>query len=102
METFTILLAVLGFLWFADELLTILDVKKFGLNREENPVVKWMVKHGVVYFTIFKVLTFAVFLGLIFTVESLHHNFALLLTGAMISLYTFVVVRNFEIYEGLN
>ncbi len=99
MGILTALLIFVGFLWFADELLTILDVKKFGINREENPIVRWMIRHGPVYFTIFKVFTFAVFVGLISLANLIHETSALVLTGVAALMYLVVVVRNFEVYE---
>jgi len=96
----TYMLAFLGVLWFADELLTILDVKKVGINREENPLIRWLIRHGDFWLTSFKVFTFAVLVALILFVNSIHQTFAIILTGVLSAMYLFIVVRNFEIYEG--
>jgi len=99
MEILTVLLASVGILWFLDEALTILDVKKFGISREENLLVRWMIKHGPIYFTAFKVFSFVVFVGIVLSIKTLHHNLALVLTSLSALMYLIVVVRNFEVYE---
>lgn len=94
-----IMFGILGFLWFADELLTVLDVKRFGLNREENPIVKEILKRGASYFTIFKVVTFAIFITGILLIESFSPFFATIITAVSMVLYLLAVIRNLEIYE---
>lgn len=94
------LLIFLGFLWFADELLTILDIKKVGINREENPLIRWLIRHGDFWLTAFKVFTFVVLAGIILFVNTIHQTVALILTGVISAMYLFIVIRNFEIYEG--
>lgn len=95
------LLTAVGILWFLDEILTIADVKKFGIRKEENPIVSWMVKHGPVYFTAFKIFTFVVFAAMIMIADSIHPEYAIALTAFIGLGYAFVVARNFEIYEDL-
>ena len=40
------LFILLSVLWFVDEILTIIDVKKYGINREANPIAKYFLVHG--------------------------------------------------------
>lgn len=95
----TYLLAVLAFLWFADELLTILDVQKFGINREENPFIRKLLEKGNGQLTLFKIFSFIVLVGIILFTNSINQLFALGLTVVIVSLYAIVVVRNFEVYK---
>ena len=95
------LLTVVGILWFLDEIFTILDVKKFGIKKEENPIVSWMVKHGPVYFTAFKIFTFDIFAAMIMMADSIHPQYAIALTAFIGLMYAYIVVRNFEIYEDI-
>lgn len=96
----TILLVILGILWFVDEVLTLIDLKKFGLNREENPIAKYFVKRGKYAFTLFKVVTFSVFMGLILFIESLDAAVATVILLFVGVVYLVVDIRNFEIMEG--
>ncbi len=95
-----ILLIIVGTLWFIDEILTIIDLKKFGINREVNPIAKYFAVHGKGAFTAFKILSLIVFFYIVKYLENLDYAAAtvvLMLVGIM---YLIVDIRNFEIMEG--
>ena len=95
-----ILLIIVGTLWFIDEILTIIDLKKFGINREVNPIAKYFAVHGKGAFTAFKILSLIVFFYIVKYLENLDYAAAtvvLILVGIM---YLIVDIRNFEIMEG--
>ena len=94
-----ILIVVLGILWFIDEVLTLIDLKKFGVNREENPIAKYFVKQGKTVFTIFKVVTFAILVGLIKFIESIDSQVAMYMLIGISLLYFAVDFRNYEIMK---
>ena len=94
-----VMFGILGFLWFADEILTVLDVQRFGLSREENPIVSKVLKRGAIYFTVFKLVTFAIFVTGILLVETINPLFATIITAVSMVLYLLAVIRNLEIYE---
>jgi len=96
----TWLLVVLGILWFVDEILTIIDLRKFGLGREENPIARYFVKHGKYAFTVFKIFSFAVFVWLIKYIESIDATVAQMFLIGIIVLYAIVDIRNYEIMVG--
>ena len=95
-----ILILILGLLWFIDEVLTLIDLKKFGVNREENPIAKYFVKKGKTAFTIFKVITFAILVGLIKFIESIDSQVAMYMLIGISLLYFVVDFRNYEIMKG--
>jgi len=95
-----ILLIIVVTLWFIDEILTIIDLKKFGINREVNPIAKYFAVHGKGAFTAFKILSLIVFFYIVKYLENLDYAAAtvvLMLVGIM---YLIVDIRNFEIMEG--
>ena len=95
-----ILILVLGILWFIDEVLTLIDLKKFGVNREANPIAKYFVKHGKTAFTIFKIFTFVILVGLIKYIESVDAQVAMYMLIGISLLYFAVDFRNYEIMKG--
>jgi hypothetical protein len=95
-----ILILVLGILWFIDEVLTLIDLKKFGVNREENPIAKYFVKKGKTIFTIFKIFTFIILVGLIKYIESVDAQVAMYMLIGISLLYFAVDFRNYEIMKG--
>jgi len=96
---FIVLMVILGFLWFLDELLTQLDVKKYGLKAEENPVMKHFLKEGNNSAFKFKLLSFVAFGILAWFIYSQDNKFFYGLIILMIILYLAVAIRNFEILE---
>tara|TARA_Y100000310_G_C20301465_1_gene631998 strand:- start:290 stop:595 length:306 start_codon:yes stop_codon:yes gene_type:complete len=95
-----ILIVILGILWFVDEVLTLIDLKKFGVNREENPIARYFVKHGKTAFTIFKIITFVILVGLIKFIESMDYQVAMYMLIGINLLYFAVDFRNYEIMKG--
>ena len=95
-----ILLFVLGILWFIDEVETWIDLKKFGIKRELNPLAKYFVKHGKVAFTLFKIFTFAILVGLIKVIESIDAQIAMYFLIGIGLAYLIVDIRNYEIMKG--
>ena len=94
MLVFITLLAVLGFLWFLDEITTKIDIQKFGPKAEKNPIMRFLIKKGFKYVTEFKIISFIIFVAISYLLYSIHavlfYGFALLL----ITLYLGVNVRN--------
>ena len=95
-----ILLFVLGILWFIDEVETWIDLKKFGIKRELNPLAGYFVKRGKVAFTLFKIATFGILVGLIKVIESIDSRIAMYFLIGIGLAYLIVDVRNYEIMKG--
>jgi hypothetical protein len=95
-----ILLIVIGLLWFIDEILTIIDLKKFGINREVNPLAKYFAVHGKGAFTAFKILSLVVFFYIIKYLEMLDYAAATVVLFFVGIIYLIVDIRNFEIMKG--
>ncbi|MDP6845712.1 MAG: DUF5658 family protein [Candidatus Nanoarchaeia archaeon] len=95
-----ILLFVLGILWFIDEVETWIDLKKFGIKRELNPLARYFVKRGKVAFTLFKIATFGILVGLIKVIESIDSQIAMYFLIGIGLAYLIVDVRNYEIMKG--
>jgi hypothetical protein len=95
-----ILLFVLGILWFIDEVETWIDLKKFGIKRELNPLARYFVKRGKVAFTLFKIATFGILVGLIKVIESIDSRIAMYFLIGIGLAYLIVDVRNYEIMKG--
>jgi len=95
-----ILLIIIGVLWFIDEILTIIDLKKFGINREANPLAKYFAVHGKIAFTLFKILSLTLFVYIIKYLEALDYSAATVVLMLVGVIYLIVDIRNFEIMEG--
>ncbi len=93
-------LAVLAVLWFLDEVLTSLDVKKYGLKAEANPIMRYFIKEGHSEPFYWKVFSYFVFVGIIAVLYYFEHIFALAFLGIVIALYLFVDLHNLERLEG--
>ena len=94
------MIIILGILWFIDEVETWIDLKRFGIKRELNPLAKYFVKHGKVAFTIFKIVTFLILVGLIKVIESIDSRIAMYFLIGIGLAYLIVDVRNYEIMKG--
>jgi len=94
------LFIVLAILWFLDEILTIIDIKKFGINREANPIAKYFLEHGKFAFTLFKIVTLALFYLMFNFVERYDEGMASIILIIPIIAYFVVDLRNFEIMIG--
>ena len=64
-----VLFWIVGILWFVDEIETLIDLKKFGIEREKNPIARFFVEHGPMVFTVFKIISFSIFVFLIKTIQ---------------------------------
>ena len=95
-----ILLIVIGVLWFIDEILTIIDLKKFGINREANPLAKYFAMHGKIAFTLFKVLSLTLFVYIVKYLEALDYSAATVVLMLVGVIYLIVDIRNYEIMTG--
>lgn len=95
-----ILIVIVGILWFIDEVETWIDLKKFGINRELNPLAKYFVKRGKVPFTIFKIVTFGILVGLIKFIESIDAQIATYFLIGIGLAYLIVDIRNYKIMKG--
>ena len=94
------LFILLSILWFVDEILTIIDVKKYGINREANPVAKYFLVHGKFAFTMFKIITLALFYLMFKYVERYDVGMGTVILIIPILAYFIVDIRNFEIMIG--
>ena len=95
-----ILLIVIGVLWFIDEILTIIDLKKFGINREANPLAKYFAMHGKIAFTLFKILSLTLFVYIVKYLEALDYSAATVVLMLVGVIYLIVDIRNYEIMTG--
>ena len=95
-----ILLIIIGVLWFIDEILTIIDLKKFGINREANPLAKYFAMHGKIAFTLFKVLSLTLFVYIVKYLEALDYSAATVVLMLVGVIYLIVDIRNYEIMTG--
>ena len=99
MLVFIALIAMLGFLWFLDEITTRIDIKKFGTKSEKNPFMRLLIKKGFKYVTEFKIISFIIFLAISYYMYSIHavmfYGFALII----IIIYLSVNIRNLEIFK---
>jgi hypothetical protein len=94
---FVFLLAFLAVLWFLDEILTVMEVKRHGVRRERNPLIRGFIKQGGYVFFYFKVLAFAVFCALALLAYSINvTSFYILVTIAII-IYGIIDFRNLDV-----
>jgi len=94
------LFITIGILWFIDEILTIIDLKKFGIDREVNPLAKYFAVHGKGAFTAFKILSLIVFFYMIKYIENMDYAAATVVLFFVGIIYLIVDIRNFEIMKG--
>ena len=95
-----ILFGIISILWFIDEILTLIDLEKFGINREVNPLAKYFVVHGKGAFTAFKILSLVIFFYIIEYLEMMDYAAATVVLFFVGIIYLIVDIRNFEIMKG--
>jgi len=95
-----VLFGIISVLWFIDEILTIIDLKKFGINREANPLAKYFAVHGKGAFTAFKILSLVVFFYIVKYLEMMDYAAATVVLFFVGIVYLIVDIRNYEIMQG--
>jgi hypothetical protein len=95
-----ILFGIISILWFIDEILTIIDLKKFGIDREANPLAKYFVIHGKGAFTAFKILSLVIFFYIVKYLEMMDYAAATVVLFFVGIVYVIVDIRNYEIMKG--
>ena len=92
-----VLFWIVGILWFVDEIETLIDLKKFGIEREKNPIARFFVEHGPMVFTVFKIISFSIFVFLIKTIQLFDSAFSTVILLIVGVAYLLVDIRNYKI-----
>lgn len=96
---FIVLLAFLAILWFLDEILTVNDIRKYGLRAEKNPIIRKFVRKGGHVLFYFKVLAYAVFVASVLLIYSINETFFyVVITGAII-IYGIIDYHNLDLFQ---
>jgi len=93
------LFGLLSLFWFSDEILTKLDIKKFGLKSEGNPIIQRLEKKGELYVFGFKLSCLGVVLLAAYAIFLVNATLSYWLLGGLSLVYFLVVLHNFELYE---
>lgn len=96
---FVFLLAFLAVLWFLDEVLTLVEVRKYGARRERNPIVRNFIKKGGPMFTYFKILAFAVFVAMSLLAYSINQTSFYVLVTIGIVAYGVIDFKNLDVLK---
>ena len=99
MQTITYLFAVLAVLWIIDLYQTLNITRKHGIKAEENPVARFLLKHGQADFAAFKILDLAVLLGVLALLFEKKEAYATYLTAVFALFYIFTVFHNYNAYR---
>ena len=84
MQTIMYLFAILAVLWIADLYQTLKITRKYGIKAEENPVARFLLKHGQKDFTAFKVLDLLILLAVLALLFKKQDVYATYLTALFI------------------
>lgn len=99
MQTITYLFAVLAVLWLVDLHQTINITRKHGIKAEENPIARFLLKHGQRDFAAFKILDLIVLLGVLMLLFEKKESYATYLTAIFTGFYVFTVFHNLNAYR---
>ncbi len=94
----TIGLGVLAALWFFDEIITKMDIKRFGLKNEANPIIQKLFRQGEGAVITYKIVSFigvAAISGVLFYFDQM---FALYFIVIIAGIYFIVDMHNIEVY----
>ena len=99
MQTIEYLFATLAILWIIDLYQTLKITRKYGIKAEENPIARFLLKHGWRDFAAFKILDLLVLLGVLALLFEKKESFAIYLTAIFAGFYVFTVIHNFNAYK---
>lgn len=96
---FIFLLAFLAVLWFLDEMLTLIEVRRHGSARERNPIVRKFIRKGGPMFSYFKILAFAVFCAMAILAYSINQTSFYILVTIAIVIYGIIDFKNLDVLK---
>ncbi len=99
MQTIICLFAVLAALWLVDLYQTLQITRKYGIIAEENPVARFLLKHGQKDFEAFKILDLVMLLAVLVLLFEKQGQYATYLTAAFVGFYALTIVHNFNAYR---
>lgn len=99
MQTMAYLFIVLAALWLIDLYQTLRITRRYGVKAEENPVARFLLKHGRNDFTAFKILDLAVLSGVLALLFEKQELYATYLTAIFAGFYAITVVHNLNAYR---
>lgn len=99
MQTIEYLFAALAILWVIDLHQTINITRKHGITAEENPIARFLLKHGQRDFVVFKILDLAVLLCVLTLLFEKKEGYATNLTAIFALFYIFTVLHNYKAYR---
>lgn len=99
MQTITQLFFVLAALWLIDLYQTLKITRKYGIKAEENPIARFLLKHGPEDFAAFKVLDLIVLLGVLALLFEEQRPYATYLTALFALFYAITVAHNANAYR---
>lgn len=95
---FAILILIIFIFEFLDEILTQIDLKKFGIDRESNKIIRKLEEttgeEGVFLYKLLSTIAFAVIGWFIYKTDPLYFY---ILAGIIIFLYAAVIVHNYRL-----
>ena len=97
---YTILIPTLLLLWFIDGYLTISNIRKYGPDIEENPILKQLLRHNVKYFLLFKFFDAVAFSAIIVLIINRSESIANILLAVFILLYAYVNWKSYSVFRG--
>ncbi|MDI6825799.1 MAG: DUF5658 family protein [Candidatus Aenigmarchaeota archaeon] len=92
-----ILLGILVLLNYIDAYLTLKTFSKKGYRIEENPILRYLLRDDVRKFLLFKVFDIFVLSLIIYWMNMRDDDFALILLGVCILLYSYINYKNYII-----
>lgn len=96
---FIVLLAFLAILWFLDEILTVNDIRKYGLRAEKNPIIRKFAKEGGYTLLYFKIISYAVFFVSALVIYTVSDVFFYVVVTSAIIIYGIMDYRNLDLLE---
>ena len=97
---FGLLIIIIAILEFIDEIVTKLDIKKFGIDVESNKIIKKLNEKegekGVFAYKLFSVIGFAIIGWFMYIADPVYFY---ILAGVIIALYFWVDIHNFRIFK---
>jgi hypothetical protein len=97
---FIILILLIYILEFIDEILTQLDLKKYGIQQESNKLIKKLEEtHGEKGVFIYKLISTTIFAIISWYIYQIDNLYFYILAGIIIFLYLTVDIHNFTLLK---
>ena len=97
---YAVLVIIVAFLSYLDNIITHLDIKKYGLKRESNSVIKELVKEGGEKATlVYKLVSLIAFAIIGYHIYLQDEFYFYILSGIVILCYMIVVIHNLKVFE---